>query len=94
MKNWVAKWKNSGGLFDVAEKEIQIGRLERLAGAPDLWEDPQAAQKVMQDITTLKAPVEQYYGLKNRRDDILALWELGMEENDDSVQAELETEIR
>ncbi len=94
MKNWVAKWKNSGGLFDVAEKEIQIGRLERLAGAPDLWEDPQAAQKVMQDITTLKGPVEQYYGLKNRRDDILALWELGMEENDDSVQAELETEIR
>jgi peptide chain release factor 2 len=94
LKNWVAKWKNSGGLFDVAEKEIQIGRLERLAGAPDLWEDPQAAQKVMQDITTLKGPVEQYYGLKNRRDDILALWELGMEENDDSVQAELETEIR
>ena len=94
MKNWDVKWKNLGGLFDVAEKEIQIGRLERLAGAPDLWEDPQAAQKVMQDITTLKGPVEQYHGLKNRRDDIWALWELGMEENDDSVQVELEAEIR
>ena len=94
MKTWGVKWKNLGGLFDVAEKEIQIGRLERLAGAPDLWEDPQAAQKVMQDITTLKGPVEQYHGLKNRRDDIWALWELGMEENDDSVQVELEAEIR
>ena len=48
----------------------------------------------MQDITTLKGPVEQYHGLKNRRDDIWALWELGMEENDDSVQVELEAEIR
>ena len=86
--------KNLGGLFDVAEKEIQIARLEREAGSHDLWDDPQAAQKVMQDLTMLKAPVEQYYGLKNRREDVLALWELGMEENDDSVQAELEEQIK
>ena len=93
-KSWDARLKNLGGLFDVAEKEVQIARLERVAGSHDLWEDPQAAQKVMQDLTMLKAPVEQYYGLKNRREDVLALWELGMEENDDSVQAELEEQIK
>ena len=93
-KSWGARLKNLGGLFDVAEKEVQIARLERVAGSHDLWEDPQAAQKVMQDLTSLKAPVEQYYGLKNRREDVLALWELGMEENDDSVQAELEEQIK
>ena len=59
-----------------------------------MWEDPQAAQKVMQDLTALRAPVEQFYGLKNRHGDIAALWELGMEENDDSVQQELEEQIR
>ena len=59
-----------------------------------MWEDPQAAQKVMQDLTALRAPVEQFTGLKNRHGDIAALWELGMEENDDSVQQELEEQIK
>ena len=93
-KNWAARLKNSGGLFDVTEKEVQIARLERVTESHDLWEDPQAAQKVMQDLTTLRAPVEQFHGLKNRHGDIAALWELGMEENDDSIQTELEEQIK
>lgn len=92
-KNWAAKLKTSGGRFDVAEKELQIARLERVTESHDLWEDPQAAQKVMQDLTALRTPVEQFYGLKTRQDDIMALWDLGIEENDDSVQSEMETMI-
>ena len=60
----------------------------------DLWEDPEAAQKVMRDLTALRGPVEQYNDLKQRHGDIAALWDLGMEENDDSVQPELETMIK
>ena len=60
----------------------------------DLWEDPEAAQKVMRDLTALRGPVEQYRDLKQRHEDIAALWDLGMEENDDSVQPELETMIK
>ncbi|HWR31465.1 MAG TPA: peptide chain release factor 2 [Negativicutes bacterium] len=82
------------GSLDVAEKEKQIGRLEKVTESHDLWEDPQAAQKVMQDLTVLRGPVDQYYGLKNRFNDAYALWELGMEENDDSIQAELEGQIK
>lgn len=48
----------------------------------------------MQDLTALRAPVEQFNGLKKRHGDIFALWELGMEENDDSVQPELEEQIK
>ena len=92
-KNWAAKSKILGGPFDVAEKEIQISRLEKVTESHDLWEDPQAAQKVMQDLTVLRGPVEQFYGLKTRFNDAYALWELGMEENDDSVQEDLETQI-
>ncbi len=92
--SWANRWKTSGGLFDVAEKEIQIARLERVTESHDLWEDPEAAQKVMRDLTALRAPVEQYNDLKQRHEDIAALWDLGMEENDDSVQSELETMIK
>ena len=48
----------------------------------------------MRDLTALRGPVEQYNDLKQRHDDIAALWDLGMEENDDSVQPELETMIK
>ena len=48
----------------------------------------------MRDLTALRGPVEQYNDLKQRHEDIAALWELGMEENDDSVQPELETMIK
>ena len=47
----------------------------------------------MRDLTALRAPVEQYNDLKQRHGDIAVLWDLGMEENDDSVQPELETMI-
>ena len=57
----------------------------------DLWENTDAAQKVMRDLNALRGPVEQYNDLKKRHDDIAALWDLGMEENDDSVLPELET---
>lgn len=54
-----------------------------------MWDDPQAAQKVMQELSSLRAPVEQYYSLKQRQADLFALWELGIEENDESQEAEV-----
>ena len=44
----------------------------------------------MQDLTALRESVAQYTALKGRHDDAAALWELGTEENDDSVLPELE----
>ncbi len=58
--------------------------------AHDLWDDPQAAQKIMQELTNLRESVAQYTTMKARYDDVAALWELGTEENDDSVIPELE----
>ena len=58
--------------------------------AHDLWDDPQAAQKIMQELTNQRESVAQYTTMKARYDDVAALWELGTEENDDSVIPELE----
>ena len=44
----------------------------------------------MQELTSLREAVSQYTELKGRYDDVAALWELGTEESDDSILAELE----
>jgi peptide chain release factor 2 len=95
-KNCAAKWKNwprglkkSGSPFDVAGKEKQIAGLEEKMGAAGFWDDPAAAQKVMQDLTRLKDSLGQYRDLAARHDDAATLWQLGMDENDDSVYSEV-----
>lgn len=57
--------------------------------APDFWDDPAAAQKVTQEVTGLRDSVNQYEDLNNRYDDLSTLWQLGMDENDETVYPEV-----
>ncbi len=47
----------------------------------------------MQEITGLKDSVAQYYGLEDRFQDLQTLWQLGMEEKDESVYPEVESSL-
>lgn len=57
--------------------------------APDFWDDPATAQKVMQELTRLKESIGSYRELSNRYSDTATLWELGQEESDESVYQEI-----
>ena len=57
--------------------------------APGFWDDPEQAQKVAQELNGLKASVEQFYGLTERFSDLEVLWQLGMDEKDESVYPEV-----
>lgn len=61
--------------------------------APGFWDDPAAAQKVAQQATALKDSLESYRDLSRRFADAHTLWELGMDEQDDSVYQEVESTI-
>ena len=54
-------------------------------GGPGFWDDQDAAQKVAQQLNDLKATVAQYYNLMTSYEDVTLLWQLGMDENDESV---------
>lgn len=75
--------------FDLAHKNEQIDYLENKIQAPGFWDDPDAAQKVMQELTGLKDSVESYNRMCRRHDDLYTLWQLGMDEQDDSVRDEV-----
>ena len=57
--------------------------------APDFWDDPASAQKVAQEVTGLKETVSGYEGLAGRYEELEMLWQLGMEEGDESVYPEV-----
>lgn len=61
--------------------------------APDFWDKPEDAQKITQETTNLKDEVETWQTLKNKLDDVQVIWELAMEEDDSSLEEEIQTTL-
>ncbi len=64
-------------------------QLEIEASRPDLWDDPEKARKVTAELSACTEDIELYETLVGRVDDAETLHELGREEGDDSVEAEV-----
>lgn len=75
-------------VFDLPSKEDRLADLQKQATHPDLWDDPEHAQRLMKDISNLKEEVEEWQLLRSRITDSLELAQLG----DGSLQPELEVE--
>ena len=82
-----------GGVFDLATKQEEITSLEERAADPDLWNDPQNAQRLMQRLSQVKAEVERWVGLENQIVTIAELTELAETEADDSLREEIVSEL-
>ena len=76
---------------DVDEaRERAAPQLETEAARPDLWDDPERARKVTTELAGVSDDVDTCDDLDGRLDDAETLFELGEEEDDDSVEAEIE----
>ena len=74
----------------MAAKKAELERLQREAEDPDLWNDPQRAQKVMKRLNALKGEVEGWEALARRAEEALELAELGDESLAEELAAEAE----
>lgn len=74
--------------LNIREKAERIAEIEQVASDPAFWNDPDAAQKLMQEMSTLKAEVDTWQQVSNRINDALELAQL----DDEDLQEELETE--
>lgn len=61
--------------------------------APGFWDDPDKSNAKMKELKNLKDTVEQINKLSTQYDDILTLIEMGNEENDESMIAEIRGEM-
>ncbi|MCB9459564.1 MAG: peptide chain release factor 2 [Anaerolineaceae bacterium] len=73
--------------LNIEEKVAQIKEIETQASDADFWNDPTAAQQLMQKMSRLKSQVEKWLKIRQRTNDALELAEL-----DDSMLDELTAE--
>ena len=78
--------------LEAAQKEIE--ELEAASERPDFWNDVENSQKVQKRLKTLKNKCENYQKLCSAWDDMYTMCEMAIEENDDSMLEELESEYK
>lgn len=79
-------------VFDLAEKQNSVEKLERDAATPDFWDDPIAAQAAMQELTSLKNVIDRWQTLHGRVTELIELLELAALDEDQSLIDEIEAE--
>lgn len=82
--------KISWCVFDFSKREDELGKLEKAAENPDLWDDPDQAQKLMQRLSRLRDDVDSWRALRQRTDDALELARLDDEDLESGIQTELD----
>ena len=79
--------------FDIEGAKEKIKKNEQDMNRQDFWDDNEAAQKVLQNNKYLGEIIEKYELLEEKLEEIEILIELGEEEEDSSVENEIEKSI-
>jgi peptide chain release factor 2 len=83
-----------GGIFDWDNAPNRLAELNKRAEDPNLWSDPQSAQKVMRQRQAMDRAINGYQRLERELDDALTLIELGEAEGDKASIEEGEGGLR
>ncbi|MBF4993637.1 peptide chain release factor 2 [Arthrobacter gandavensis] len=78
---------------DVAAMKEDIAELSEMAGEPNLWDDPDAAQKITSRLSHKQSALERLQKLEARIDDLEVLVELAQDESDADSKAEAAGEL-
>ncbi len=81
-------WASSGGGFDEAGLRDQLAALDEAAAKPDLWDDREAAERVLRDKRKVERELTFLDGLGESVSDAEVLLELAAEESDASTLGE------
>ena len=79
--------------LDVVHKEEKIAELEYKMGEPTFWDNPEEAQNVNQELNDVKISVDKYKALMAKFDDVQVMWEIGMDDQDESVEEDVKADM-
>ena len=80
-------------VVDVDALRAEIARLSEEAGAPDLWDDVEKAQKVTSALSHRQSELKRVTDVEQRLDDLDVLVELALEMDDEETADEARREI-
>ena len=75
-------------IFDLEDKQAQLGRLEKEICRPDFWDQPQEAKSVLKERTALQRVVEQWQALEAEIEEAETCVQLGEEASDEEMLGE------
>ncbi|MDF2579036.1 MULTISPECIES: peptide chain release factor 2 [Microbacterium] len=81
-------------VVDVEALRAEIARLSEEAGAPDLWDDVEKAQKVTSALSHRQAELKRVTEVERRLDDLDVLVELAIEMDDEESADEARKELK
>jgi peptide chain release factor 2 len=80
-------------VLDVPRLRQEAADLEQQASAPDLWDDPENAQRVNSRLSYTQGEIRRVEDLRRRVDDAQVLWDMAVEADDETFKAEAEAEV-
>jgi peptide chain release factor 2 len=80
-------------VVDVEALTAEIARLSEEAGAPDLWDDTDKAQKVTSALSHRQSELARVTGIEQRLDDLEVMVELANEMDDEDAAEEARHEL-
>jgi peptide chain release factor 2 len=83
----------AGAYLDIAGKRVRLRELEVEMGRPDLWDDQDNARAVTTEYGNANDDVKLIDDLTSRLDDAGALFEMAVEEQDESQEADIAGEL-
>jgi peptide chain release factor 2 len=75
--------------FDLDAKQRELNALREQSAAPDLWENPDRARRVLRRMSAVEADVEEVRQLSRQLSDLETLNGLAIEEDDEATAAEV-----
>jgi peptide chain release factor 2 len=84
---------DAGHYLRIDGLRTRLAQLEAELSRPDLWDDTEVGQRVTREYGQSKADVDLIDRLRHSLSDTATLFELAVEEGDDSVEPELEAQL-
>lgn len=72
------------------EQRVRLDQLEADSARPDLWDDPDAARRLTQELSRVRDDIDVFDGLQRTVEDAQTLLELAESEGDDSLATEID----
>ena len=81
------------GYLGIEASRGRVLDLEKEASEPSLWDDPEAARRVTTELSRRRDDIDKVDDLEARLSDVETLDQLAREEDDDSLEPEIEAAI-
>ncbi|GAA2725824.1 peptide chain release factor 2 [Cellulomonas aerilata] len=95
IRNLRSTLETISAVSDPTALRAKIADLSEKASQPDLWDDPDAAQKITSALSASQAELDRVQNLRGRIDDLETLVEMATEDGGDAdTLAEAEAELR